>query len=956
MEFNLKEIEQKWQKKWELAKIFFSEVNKNKKFFANFPYPYMNGFLHIGHSLTLLRVECLSRFKRMQGFNVLFPFAFHCTGTPIVASAQRIKEGEETQIKILKDMAIKEEEIKNFANPIYWTKYFPKEAKEDLIKLGISVDWRRSFITTNLNPIYNKFIHWQFRKLKEKNFVVLGEHPVIWCKKCNAPVGDHDRIKGEGEKPQEFTLLKFKIEEEYLIAATLRPETVFGQTNLWIDADVVYIKVKVNDEIWIVSKECAEKLKEQKKEVKIIAEIKGKELIGKEVIAPKIKKKIIILPSKFCDVDYGTGIVTSVPSDAPDDYRALMDLKENEEECKKYNLDFNKVKEIKIIPIIKSSYGELPAIKIVEEMQIKSQEEREKLEKAKEIVYKSGYYSGIMNENCENYRGMKVEIAKELIKKELLKENSADIMYEPSGEVVCRCLTKSIVKLVSNQWFIAYGNKQWKEEAHNAIEKMKFYPELVRKQFHNVVDWLDDWACTREFGLGTELPWDKKWLIESLSDSTIYMAYYTIAKHLEYEKSIKEENINDEFFDFVFLSKGNEKDLAKKLEISEDKLKEIKDEFEYWYPFDIRVSGKDLVQNHLTFCIFNHIAVFGEKYIPKAFGINGWILVDGEKMSKSAGNFFTLREIINKYSADVVRITLAYGGEGIDDPNWDTDFAKNITKRLVQWYEFCIENYNKGRDEFNEIDFWFLSILNKLVEETRNAMEETLFRTALKLGYFDLQKYYEWYEKRANLPNKNVINEFIEVQTKILAPFVPHLAEEIWEKIGKKEFISLAEYPKYDELRKNLGAELKEEFLISVINDINEILKVIGIKPNKIVLYTAEKWKEEIFRDAIRMAKEGKLELSNLIKASIEKHKQFAKEIPKFCQNLSANLKKISKDDLERFSVEFNEKDYLMNAKEFLEGEFNCKLEIYSADEQNIYNPKEKAKFSLPRRVAIYVE
>lgn len=956
MEFNPKEIEQKWQRKWESAKIFNADPNTNKKFFANFPYPYMNGFLHIGHSLTLLRVEFLSRYKRMQGFNVLFPFAFHCTGTPIVASAQRIKEGEEKQIKILKDMGIKEEEIPNFADPIYWTKYFPKEAKDDLIKLGISVDWRRSFITTSLNPIYNKFIHWQFKKLKEKNLVVLGEHPVIWCKKCNAPVGDHDRIKGEGEKPQEFTLLKFKIGNEYLIAATLRPETVFGQTNLWIDPDVVYIKVKVNDEIWIVSKECAEKLNEQKKEVKIIAEIKGKELIGKYAIAPKIKKEIIILPSKFCDVNYGTGIVTSVPSDAPDDYRALMDLKENEEECKKYNLNFDKIKKIKITPIIKSSYGELPAIKIVEEMQIKNQMEREKLDKAKEIVYKSGYYSGIMNENCEDYKGMKVEIAKELIKKEMIKEKNADVMYEPSGEVICRCLTKSVVKLVSNQWFIAYGNKQWKEEVHNAIEKMKFYPGLVRKQFHNVVDWLDDWACTREFGLGTELPWDKKWLIESLSDSTIYMAYYTIAKHLEYEKVVKEEKIDDEFFDFVFLGKGEQKQLAKKLEISEEKLREVKNEFEYWYPFDIRVSGKDLVQNHLTFCIFNHTAVFGEKFVPRAFGVNGWILVDGKKMSKSAGNFFTIREIIDKYSADVVRISLAYGGEGIDDPNWDTDFAKNISKRLSEWFNFCIENYNKGREDFSEIDFWFFSILNKLIKETTDAMEETLFRTALKLGYFDLQKNFEWYEKRATIPNKKVMNEFIEVQTKILSPFIPHLAEEIWEKIGKNDFISLAEYPKVNEEKINVLAELKEEFLISVIKDISEILKVIGISPKKIVLYTAEKWKNEIFENAVKLAIEERLDVGNLIKNAMQNYKEFAKEIPKFAQKLVGDIKKLGKDELKKLSFAFDEKQYLENAKEFLQKEFNCNVEIYDADDKNAYNPKDRAKFSSPRRVAIYVE
>ena len=70
------------------------------------------------------------------------------------------------------------------------------------------MDFRRSFITTNLNPYYNKFIEWQFRKLKEGNYVVKGKHPVVWDPKENEPVGDHDRIEGEGNVPQEFVLIK----------------------------------------------------------------------------------------------------------------------------------------------------------------------------------------------------------------------------------------------------------------------------------------------------------------------------------------------------------------------------------------------------------------------------------------------------------------------------------------------------------------------------------------------------------------------------------------------------------------------------------------------------------------------------------------------------------------------------------------------------------------------------
>src|SRR3989338_7864467 len=243
---DFKEIEKKWQKRWEKEKIFQSEVDKRKKYFITTPYPYMNGLLHLGHLFTYIPPEIMTRFKRMQGYNVLFKFAFHCTGTPIVAAAKRIEEKEAKQIQILKQMGIQEKEIPKFADPLYWINYFPKETLRDLKRMGFAIDERYTFRTTSLNPPYDKFISWQFNKLKEKGYVKKGKHPVVWCPKDNLPVGDHDRSEGEGETPQQFTILKFKMDDgSYICAATLRPETVFGQTNMWIDADVEYSQAKV---------------------------------------------------------------------------------------------------------------------------------------------------------------------------------------------------------------------------------------------------------------------------------------------------------------------------------------------------------------------------------------------------------------------------------------------------------------------------------------------------------------------------------------------------------------------------------------------------------------------------------------------------------------------------------------------------------------------------------------
>src|SRR3989338_8209343 len=107
-------IEKKWQDKWEKAKAFEANPDKRKKIFLNFPYPYINAHLHLGHAFSSARVDVYARFMRMKGYNVLYPQAWHCTGTPVWAAAQRVKEKEPKQIEIMKSMGFSDKEIRKF--------------------------------------------------------------------------------------------------------------------------------------------------------------------------------------------------------------------------------------------------------------------------------------------------------------------------------------------------------------------------------------------------------------------------------------------------------------------------------------------------------------------------------------------------------------------------------------------------------------------------------------------------------------------------------------------------------------------------------------------------------------------------------------------------------------------------------------------------------------------------
>jgi leucyl-tRNA synthetase len=534
-EIDFFKIERKWQERWEKARVFEPVVKKEKKFFLTFPYPYVNLSPHIGHFYTLMRVEAFARYKRARGFNVLFPQAWHATGSPIVAAAERVKEKETKIIKQLKKEGLSDKDIKNFEDPKYWIKVFSKKWEEDLKAMGLSIDWRRNFYTTSLNPYYDRFIKWQFRKLKEKNLIEKGKHPVVWDPKTNMPVGDHDRVRGEGETPQEFCLFKFELEDgRKIITATLRPDTSLGITNVYVNPDIEYIEVKVGDELWVVAEPIVKKLKNQEFNVKIKGKVKGERLIGKKAEFFQ-NQKIPILPASFLKEDYGTGIVHSVPSESADDLIALKNLQGDGELIKKYNLNPEEIKNIEPIEIF-----ETPGIKgisaeyFLSKYNVKSQNERSKLEKIKKELYKLTFSKSKLNKLYKkgfsrDLSGMLVSKAQDIIKQDLLKQGKIELFYELTGEVISRSLTPCVVKIVSDQWFIRYSDLNWKKKAHEALKQVNLYPEAVREQFDYVIDWLNDWACTREYGLGMKLPFDEKWLIESLSDSTIYMAYYTIA-------------------------------------------------------------------------------------------------------------------------------------------------------------------------------------------------------------------------------------------------------------------------------------------------------------------------------------------------------------------------------------------------------------------------------------------
>lgn len=962
IKLNHKKIEEKWQRKWKKAEVFQPKVDKKrKKFFFTTPYPYISGSLHIGHGRAVIESDVYCRYKRMKGFNVLYPLAFHITGTPVLGISAAIEKGDKKKIELYKSYVknyVKEEKevnrtIESFKEPWNIVNFFIPKMMNEYSSLGLSIDWTRRFTTGDKE--YQKFIEWQFRKYKEKDYLVKGSYPVLFCPNCGNAVGEDD-IQDADTNPvekQEFTILKFPLEESdlVLVATTLRPETVYGQTNLWVNPNTEYRIVEVNGEKWVISKEGYEKLSYQKKKLKTVDSIEGTELIGKFVTAPGVNKKIIILPSSFVDVNVGSGIVTSVPSDAPYDWMALKDLQENKEMCERHGLDYSKVKEIKVIPIIKTpKWGDMAGVKISEEMKLKDQND-ERLKEATQIIYKEGFHSGVLNENCEKYAGMKVVEAKEKVKRELLKEGKADLFYETSREAYCRDGTKIVVSVLEDQWFLDFNVKGWKEKAEKCLSKMELVPESIRKLFQDTFEWLDKRPATRKRGLGTPLPFDKEWIIESLSDSTIYMSFYVI-KNLINKYKIKPEQLNSDFFDYVYLGNGEVKKVSDSTKIKPDILKEFRDDFDYWYPNDHRHTYMAHLSNHLSFFIFAHAGIFPENYWPKKISLHGFVQSEGTKMSKSKGNVITLLDVKNEYGADTLRayMTTATNLGGTFD--WKSKEAENVQKQLYG-IRNALENMIKKRKR-NKIDFAcraFLAGFEKSVMETEKALEEMRLRDYSSIVVYNTIRNLKKLERKVSKKELAGLYELVtEKWIKLLMPVAPHLAEELWSKLGKKGFVSLEKWPSADKKLIDEKIILTEELIDKTVEDIREIIKIVKKKPKKIHIYVAPEWKHEVYKIVMKIDKNRKKAVSGIMKdTEIRKH---GKDAVRFCEELSKNPEKLQE-------VPNREDEYkaINEATDFIKKEIETeKVYVWKEEDQKKYDPQKKSKNAKPMKPAIYVE
>jgi leucyl-tRNA synthetase len=604
---------------------------------------------------------------------------------------------------------------------------------------------------------------------------------------------------------------------------------------------------------------------------------------------------------------------------------------------------------LKPIPIISlKGYSEFPAQDALKKFGIKDASDP-KLEEATATVYREEFHGGTMKEGSGPLSGLPVSEAKEKAADLLARTGRLAKMYELPEKVVCRCGTRCYVKILENQWFLNYSNPEWKAKTKDLIQKARVLPPESLEWYFSTIDWLDDRPCARRSGMGTKLPWDKEWIVETLSDSTIYMAYYTISKFVNAEK-VSPENLTPEVCDHIFFGKGNAANVAKGAGLTEKLLREMRTEFNYWYPVDLRHSAKELIPNHLTFFAFHHAALFPEKHWPMGFSVNGMIELEGKKMSKTKGNWVSWKTAIEKVGPDAYRLASCLTADGMDDADWRMAGAEDARLKVDSVIPFVKKSLKASTARSKDtMDAWLLSSMNRRIQAATEAMQDMRMRRGAATVFIDTWNDIRRYLHRVNRPRKQTLVDVFNAWVRMMTPFTPFMAEELNHELGGKGLVSQADWPSQKDFPLDESAELTETVVDRVIEDARNVLKVVKGPRTRLNVYTPSKEAREYF---VALANtKGKKEGVGAIVKKYSSLKIGPDRVFKLLYEVGDEL-------LAKYLSlpKFDEHKALSDAAKFMGEELGVPVTVQRADSADLRDPGKKAKDALPMKPALFIE
>jgi leucyl-tRNA synthetase len=337
--------------------------------------------------------------------------------------------------------------------------------------------------------------------------------------------------------------------------------------------------------------------------------------------------------------------------------------------------------------------------------------------------------------------------------------------------------------------------------------------------------------------------------------------------------------------------------------------------------------------------------------------------MDGKKMSKSMGNIIPLREAIKDYGADPIRLAIIISAELLQDADFNLESVNTIKSRLENMLEECMK-YKLGTVSTTESeDRWILARLNNLILQVTSAVEKMRLREALHHILFSFESELQWYFKRTQAKQRTnvsgILHKILSVRVAMLSLFAPHIAEEMWEKLGNPGLVSRSAWPQFDSQVDQRSIQV-EDLLMSIINDIKNILKITKISPQKIIIYTADKWKGKAYQKIVQSVVNGQTNIGAIIKDLIaDKETENIKKDPDFVKKV-VNAILAEPVELRKLKAEMQliDEDQIIRAElsSLVKKEFDIELETFSESDPARYDPKNKAKTARPFKPALLIE
>ncbi len=883
--------ERHWQERWRTAEIGKAVAEEGRpKFYIIFAYPGPSGFLHLGHMRGYSYADSIARYHRTLGKAVFFPGGTHASGLPAITFAAKVARRDPDTVEELTARGLTDPEVRRLETPENAARYLGEDYWTLWERFGMLMD--RGANLTTIDPDYQRFITWQFLRLQRLGRLVQKPYYSPYCPR-SGPVSvdpsETDLSSGGNAEMITYKLVPFRLDDgRILLAATLRPETVYGATNVWLPESGPLREWKWNGGTYLATPAGVAKLLEQTGG-EAGGDVAPSALAEQRVLAPLTGDALPLILSPIVDPSIGTGVVMSVPAHAPADWVALSTLPPDTRAK-----ILPKVKEI--LALSPSAFGGadaqllagpgFPAERVARNLGAHTLSDKDALAEATARLYRLELKGGTMS--FGPHAGEGVAEARDRIATEMFPPGALELR-EFSERVVCRCGEEVVIRRVPDQWFLSYGSQDWKRLVLDNAREMSLCPEEYRTELPGILDWYEDRPAVRKGKwLGTPFPLDPSWVIEPIADSTFYPAYYIVRRFVSNGR-LRVEDLVPEFFDYVFLGEG-----SGGTTVDRATLEQVRREFRYWYPLDLNLGGKEHKRVHFPVFLYNHAALLPPELQPRGIFINWWLTsYAGGKISKKdqkGGALPTPDEALASWGADSLRLFFTLGASPSQDIKWDLDQCRTARERLNDILRMTSEMGAVPSPGATPspltapIDRWFSTRLAGLIERVRSSMEHYDLRTAAQEIYVTLPATYRRYRARGG-SNPGLLRKAAEAWVRLLAFITPHTAEEVHRALSPDASLAATlPLPTAEEFEQDPGSLLLEELVSRVEDDVAALLKVWNGTPSRITLFVAAPWKHRAEALVRASLVQGRVDLKLLMQRAREEPelKAHLGDLPKY--------------------------------------------------------------------------